>query len=138
MEHIRGAASNAFTARSLLILEDYSLCQIIQQQFSKVLQFIDTNILEDENLFTERNQQLYLNPLSFSSGPCLISKTVSIPFPFFKSQLFQRLGPLTRTENRAVFRNVRVMEKFIKGNWWDKHDMLHQIVLTRHAESFCF
>ena len=53
MEHLRGVASDAFTTHSSLILESYALSDKIQWEFSKTLQFIDTD--SPESVFTERN-----------------------------------------------------------------------------------
>ena len=55
MEHLRRVASVAFTTHSSLILETYILRDRIQLQSSKALYSVDTNSLESEYLFTEKN-----------------------------------------------------------------------------------
>ena len=55
MEHLRGVASDTFTTHSSLTLETYILHDKIQLQFSKARYDVDTNSLESEYLFTEKN-----------------------------------------------------------------------------------
>ena len=111
MEHLREVGSDAFTAHSSFILETYTLCNKIRQQFLKALQFIDTNSLESQYIFTERKCQQYLVPLSFLQP---LSRIVKSYFSFFERQLFQRSGHLADIANRVVCRNVRGTDKFIK------------------------
>ena len=98
MEHHRGVASDAFTTHSSLILETYTLCNKIEQQFLKMLQFMDTNSV----FLLKKNQQLFLVPLFFLQLFFRTLKSYQFLFSLFERQLFQRSEPLADISKRFV------------------------------------